>query len=271
MEPKRTKIIAYHFVRDNGGDIHAISCSEFRRQLEYVKKHGENQFILTFDDGYKDHVDNVLPALQEYGLKGIFFPCIAPLENHTVFDFNKNQFIAAKVGYEKMAEHFEKFSGIVLDRERNHYNRFDTPLVGNYKLALYRMEKKEKDIFLNRLFKKYCGDEIEFSKKLYMDWKDLSKLRDCGMEIGSHSWSHAVLDSIEEKGYNREILDSKKILGEKVGIKVEWFCYPCGRYNLKVIEALKRHGYKYAVTTELGESSQDNYLLKRIDAKELIK
>ena len=34
----------------------------------------ENSCLLTFDDGYKDHIDYVLPELMKRKLQGSFFP-----------------------------------------------------------------------------------------------------------------------------------------------------------------------------------------------------
>ena len=38
------------------------------------KQLSHNSLLLTFDDGYKDHFEFVLPILEEFGIQGSFFP-----------------------------------------------------------------------------------------------------------------------------------------------------------------------------------------------------
>jgi len=257
------KIIAYHFIRNTDLGIHPISLERFESQCKYFKN---KDYILTFDDGYKDHL-NILPLLQKYNLKGIFFPCIMPLVEHKVFDFNKSQFLMAKLG-DNMARLFENRFEIKLDRKTNHYNRFDTPFIGNYKLALHELSPEKRNEFLNDLFSMHFGDEEKFSKELYMDWNDLKKLINAGMEIGSHGYYHKLLN---HNGQVQEIVESKLVLNTKLGIDVKWFCYPYGRYNSHSIELLRKSGYNHAITTHNGENTPftNPYLLNRMDATEL--
>ena len=51
-------------------EYHFVSPAEFGTREFSIDK---INLLLTFDDGYKSWVDNVLPVLEEEGLKGIFF------------------------------------------------------------------------------------------------------------------------------------------------------------------------------------------------------
>jgi peptidoglycan/xylan/chitin deacetylase (PgdA/CDA1 family) len=89
-----------------------------------------------------------------------------------------------------------------------------------------------------------------------MSWEQLAELRDEGVEIGSHTISHINLRNAQGKNpaayeawLRDEIIQSKKILEQKLGIKCSVFAYPEGRYSPKVLDVIKEAGYEAAFTT----------------------
>ena len=73
-----------------------------------------------------------------------------------------------------------------------------------------------------------------------------------GMGIGSHSYSHSDLTKINKKQIESEVEKSKKYLEDEFQIKINSFCYPYGKFNDVVINALKQNHYKRAFTTSRG-------------------
>ena len=74
-------ILSYHSISDENCPL-SLNISEFEKQLIYFKNKnfesvffneiGDNkkkQFIITFDDGYKDLIENSLPLLKKYNFK----------------------------------------------------------------------------------------------------------------------------------------------------------------------------------------------------------
>ena len=114
-------IVMYHYVRDLEHSryprIKGLSVEGFRNQLAHIESRytpisaddlleavvfphrslPENAILLTFDDGYSDHYENVLPLLKEGGMKACFFPMAKAILEHRVLDVNKIQFILAAV------------------------------------------------------------------------------------------------------------------------------------------------------------------------------
>ncbi len=76
--------------------------------------------------------------------------------------------------------------------------------------------------------------------------KDLAKN---GMTIGSHSMNHDDMAHMNPDTLHYELNQSKKILEQKVGIKIKYFSYPGGVYSQETISATKNAGYLAAVTT----------------------
>ena len=101
-----------------------------------------------------------------------------------------------------------------------------------------------------------------------LSWDEIKEMQASGLiTIGSHTLDHPILVEIKsEAELKRQIFDSKKKLEEKLGVAVNAFCYPSGRFNAQVREMVIQAGYRLAVATALGKSfsNQDVYLIKRV-------
>jgi len=75
------------------------------------------------------------------------------------------------------------------------------------------------------------------------------ELVELGMEIGSHTMTHPALNKINSAAINDEIMSSKALLEDQLGIQVKSFCYPKGRYNRAVLNCVASTGYSGACTT----------------------
>ncbi len=105
--------------------------------------------------------------------------------------------------------------------------------------------------------------------KPLMDWKTIIKINNNGVQIGSHTKTHPGLTQISPDQQIMEIAGSKKDLEERLNHPVETFCYPSGDHNDEVKEAVKKAGYRCAVTTQRGhvEKGNDPLALRRIPIK----
>lgn len=108
----------------------------------------------------------------------------------------------------------------------------------------------------------------DFVKPL-MDAKTIIEISRHGVEIGSHTKSHPELTRISPAEQLTEIADSKKELEELLDHPVDSFCYPGGNNDGMVKEAVKKAGYRHAVTTQRGhvEMGEDPFALRRIPIK----
>ena len=109
-------------------------------------------------------------------------------------------------------------------------------------------------------------------------WDQLAEMRDAGVDIESHTYYHSNLRSpgtgvdkpthvlverdmqtLGPDGFLRkEIVESKQILEQKLGIKVNCLAYPYGNWSSKVRDLVKEAGYEAAFTVygqRLGHST----------------
>jgi peptidoglycan/xylan/chitin deacetylase (PgdA/CDA1 family) len=73
-----------------------------------------------------------------------------------------------------------------------------------------------------------------------------------GWEIDAHTITHPDLTTVDDARLWQEIHGSRVALRKMLHVPVDFFCYPSGRYNAHVIDAVRRAGYLGATTTNYG-------------------
>ncbi len=100
----------------------------------------------------------------------------------------------------------------------------------------------------------------------FMTWDEIKEISDSGIvTIGSHTRTHFWLLGSDKRFLEDEVVNSKKILEEKLGKKVNLFCYPMGAFDAESRRAVIDAGYTCAVSTNPENVSPDDiYAIKRI-------
>ena len=220
------KTVVYHYVREIKNSqykIKGMEVEDFEKQIKLFKKKyvpigirdiveaindnkkiSENSILLTFDDGLKDHFQNVFPLLKENNIEGLFFPSSKPIIEKMVLDVHKIQFILAHIdSVEKIILEIKKH----LDYFKNEYeiysfneyyrkyaikNRFDSKEIMFIKKLLQKgLPRELRSKIVDILFKKFVtNNEEKFSKNLYLSIDEIRQMKQSGMNFGSHSYSH---------------------------------------------------------------------------------
>jgi peptidoglycan-N-acetylglucosamine deacetylase len=74
-------------------------------------------------------------------------------------------------------------------------------------------------------------------------------------EIGGHTVNHIFLNTIGLADAKYEISTCKTILQDKLGKKIDAFCYPGGKYSQRDIELVENAGFLFGRTTKLLHTS----------------
>lgn len=88
-----------------------------------------------------------------------------------------------------------------------------------------------------------------------MDVSEIQEWIQGGMEVGSHTLSHAHLSTLSESEAWSEIEGSKKALEDRLGLPIAHFCYPYGEFTKVHSSMAQRAGYVSATTTQRGRAS----------------
>ena len=288
-------IVMYHYVRDLKNsrypDIKGLDVNLFKEQINYMRKHYhiitmeevihsiDNQVkipkksvLLTFDDAYSDHYNNVFPILDKYKLQGSFYAPSKAITEHTVLDVNKIHFILAstedKINLVNELKELVKFYQKEYQLEDFDYyykklaqaSRLDTKdVIFIKRLLQVELVEDLRIKIVDTLFEKYIGmSEDAFSRELYMNEEQLKHMLRSGQHIGNHGYNHYWWNSLNEKEMSQELDLSINFL-EKLGADMNnWTaCYPYGSYDDQSIKMLKERGCKLAVTTEVDIATTD--------------
>jgi len=82
-------------------------------------------------------------------------------------------------------------------------------------------------------------------------WR-VRKLIAAGWEIDAHTLTHPDLTAVDDNRLWKEVHGSRLSIQRTFHVPVDFFCYPAGRYNAHVIEAVRRAGFLAATTTNYG-------------------
>ncbi|MFT4035046.1 MAG: polysaccharide deacetylase family protein [Patulibacter sp.] len=87
-----------------------------------------------------------------------------------------------------------------------------------------------------------------------------------GWEFDSHTVSHPDLRTISDAQLRRELTQSRREIATLVGSTPQFFCYPAGKYDARVVAAVRAAGYAGATTVDSGVArrSDDPFTLPRL-------
>ena len=104
------------------------------------------------------------------------------------------------------------------------------------------------------------------AEKPLMTAADWRAWRDGGMDIGSHTRTHADLTQLSADEAVDQIAHSKKELEQALGCEVRHFCYPYGRFDAAHRDMVRQAGYATATTTRRGrvQPGDDLLTLRRV-------
>ncbi len=100
-----------------------------------------------------------------------------------------------------------------------------------------------------------------------LDWDSLGRLAEEGVELGSHTRTHARLPGLEAERLTDEVAGAADVLEDRAGVRPAGFAYPYGALD-RAAHRMVGDTYRWACTTELGElpAAAEAHRLPRLDA-----
>ncbi len=101
----------------------------------------------------------------------------------------------------------------------------------------------------------------------FVTWEQLQEMSNAGMEIGSHTRTHADLIAVDAETAWYEVNSSKATLEATLGISITSLAYPYSSYSSATIELLQKAGYDAAVAmgSTPRQSADRLYTLQRFE------
>jgi peptidoglycan/xylan/chitin deacetylase (PgdA/CDA1 family) len=214
-------------------------------------------FVLTFDDGLREHYEQALPVLDALGVPALFFINTGPLRNRTVSRVHKIHLLRSQTPpneFERALRRLAEESGEPLshaDEERavGQY-QYDVPEVARLKYLLnFAMEASHRDALIDRLFReRYGAEESRISEELYLTRAQVVELSERDA-IGSHAHEHIPLETLEPDAASALVHEASKCIESWTGKRPVAFSHPYGSAPGWLDAQLRSVGLEFAFTT----------------------
>jgi peptidoglycan/xylan/chitin deacetylase (PgdA/CDA1 family) len=201
---------------------------------------------LTFDDGYRDHLELAVPLLERHGMPATFFlvPGLLSREVHAWWEV-----LAWALARSRKST--VRWAGEDLPTRGIHGHRSFQRMLPTLRTQPRALTEQVVDELVDRLEPEgEPGDQ-----DLFLDWDGARQLIRRGFTVGSHSMYHASLryEPVDEQ--LEDLVQSRRQLEAGLGIDPRLLAYPYGQlahYSAETIESAALAGYTYAVTVSAG-------------------
>lgn len=274
-------VLGYHRVGIEGPPLYStLPQSAFAAQMRYLKHNFRvisvdrlvqelqesdvqgQTVVVTFDDGYAGTYTEALPVLREYAIPATVYLTGEAIETGEIS------------WYDRVFLHFQQ-AGSTIDINLDKPERFSlstkqSRLQGAERVVTYLRtlpdeERRLRCAELERMIPLQKG----FLTGAMLTWDQIHSMQSAGITFGAHTMTHPVVSRLSPKAAQAEVLESKRLIENRLGIEVKHFAYPFGKVRDCGSDAtgvLQQLGFASAMTTILGlnEPGADVYRLRRL-------
>lgn len=201
---------------------------------------------ITFDDGYRDVLEH---HISDYPLT--LFPVARHLgeEGSGSLIFIDHYYALL---HRAQKRHNIRLEGLFDEKPVDIDDNLTWWLKGPVKEYLQQATPDQRKEILQQMTETLQVATIPMPQQFYLSQSELIKLAQMGHEIGGHGASHQRLTELSESELQRELLESYQLVEKLRGATNNSFCYPDGRYNRHITDAVKKVGFDYACTVTQG-------------------
>jgi peptidoglycan/xylan/chitin deacetylase (PgdA/CDA1 family) len=297
--------VNYHWIRPPEDyrypGIHPLSPRAFKDQLGrllerfvpidlerfelFLERPADNEFfMLTFDDGLREHYSVAVDVLEKRGVRGAFFVNSLPHTEYKVLSVHKLQWMRSQtppeVFFRELQDALSPEEDVLLacpetaTRARAAY-RYDSEPDAKAKYLLnYLLPRSRASSVIEALFLQKGVDEAELCGNFYMSAEQIRELSQRGHIVGAHGHTHAPMSEVESHRLDDSELNLNiRFLESLRGMRPEWVSYPYGHSRALPKDTAafcRKFGFKVGLTTIRGcNEAPDPYRLERISCGDL--
>jgi peptidoglycan/xylan/chitin deacetylase (PgdA/CDA1 family) len=273
-------VVSYHRIGELEDAAHRYdpgvldaTVEDFDRQMSFMKRHFNvididtlcrglaggklpaNAALVTFDDGYRACHDEALPILQRHGLTAAFFIATRFVEDRRMFWWDRIGRVVHQSAARRLRVDYPETLDLPMGDDGERAKALAT---------LLKVVKKRPGVDVDR----YCQaieaagelplsatEERSTADRLIMTWEQVRALARAGMDIGSHTRSHRVLQTLAPEDLDDELRGSRLEIERQIGRPVRALAYPVGYAVLdrpEIVAAVERAGYQVAFSNANG-------------------
>lgn len=296
-------VINYHYLRRDYSQPHpgifGVTPIVFKNQLELLSKYGKFisqeelknrimdqvavdqnslEFMVTFDDGLKEQVEEALPILDNLGIPAVFYVNTVNCEQKVFSLVHQLHLLRSQISPSEFISLIFANSIFTLNDEEKskaiaHYRYDDKETailkyILNFKLSLVQQKQ-----IVDQVFPIYFNDISGLHQDFYMNESDLKRLAQKGY-LGSHAHEHIPLGLYNTSHIEEQIIHSKTYLETLTGCSIYGISYPYGSREAcgnGVPLISEKSGMLYGFSTERAAIKSLDYplLLPRFNCNDL--
>jgi peptidoglycan/xylan/chitin deacetylase (PgdA/CDA1 family) len=265
ISPEHLEEIITYFKRS---DYDIISLDMLPSWLEDPGNKKKKFVIFTFDDGYKDNLDFAYPVFNKHK---------TPFTIYVTNSFpDKKAILWWYIIEELVLKNKEinyAFSDFRADLNCSNYIKKEMAFA-YLRSVITKFNEENLEAELSGFFNSYGYSTSDYNTEMTLDWKEISDLSDDPLvTIGAHTLNHYNLCNLTDARSFHEISESKRIIEEKTGSKVDHFSYPLGQYGERETESVRKISFLTATTTKTANIFESHlnhlYTLPRISINSL--
>jgi peptidoglycan/xylan/chitin deacetylase (PgdA/CDA1 family) len=175
--------------------------------------------LVTFDDGHRSVLERGLPLLRRHGVPAVAFVIAGVVDTSTPFWWAEAEALHSAGA---------RVPGEVDASAADLVRRLKT------------VPDRERRATLDALREAASSPPVTTAQ---LTSADLRTLRDGGVDIGNHTWSHPCLDRCDDDAVEHEIRHSHDVLSAALGEAPRAFAYPNGNHDPRAEAVLAALGY----------------------------
>ena len=216
--------------------------------------------VLTFDDGYREHIDLVAPLLASRGATGTFYVATGL--------HGAGRAVAVVDGWYWLLDNARRPEARVeLPNGCVFRGRLDSEvskqdwITGAPKRALLSAPPAaQQHLFAVLADELDCALPVDLAGRLYMRPSEWPKLTALSMKLGAHSVTHARLTQVDASQLAAEVAESLRTVADSAGPAP--FAYPDGEHDAAVVAAVRHAGATSATTCARGSVTRASDLMR---------
>jgi peptidoglycan/xylan/chitin deacetylase (PgdA/CDA1 family) len=215
-----------------------------------------NPLMVTFDDGYRDNHDVVLPLLLKHGVRAVFFVATDYVDRRRIFWWDRVNLLVGRSGQDRLVLSYPE--PLVLPLEGAVARRAAVR-------RLLRIIKDRPRLDLARFLEEVeratgvavsAEEEVRLADATVMTWSHAAALLRAGMDVQSHTHTHRVLQTLNGDDLEMELRLSRRMIADVLGQPPVALSYPVGRAPLgdapQIRQAVRDAGYQLGLTNGTG-------------------
>lgn len=244
--------------------FNAVSLADVLSWLDGNGRLPPNPALITFDDGYRDNLEQALPILRERELPAVLFVATDNIDRNQPFFWDSAAYFF---------HHTEATEADLPILGPRAWGSSPSQVCAEWIEAAKREPQGRREDVTEQLGQ-VLGVVVPDSAHAVglLSWDEIREMAGQGFSMGSHTVSHAILTELTGAEARRELVESRRRLEDELNEPVRALAYPNGTtldFDSQIEGLAKETGYSAAFTlvpgpARAGEAKANPMAIRRI-------